>query len=658
MSIQERNCKWHFDQQGGRDDGPNEPMQDNFKKTPYASLVRESIQNSLDVVSNHSQPLRMVYSFGKMRVKEYPNFFNLEKHIQGCLDYYNNNNDAKVVYQPMLDYLRSLSENDYLYFLKVSDYNTKGMNYVKGDTSNLFYSFVQAAGVSSKEDSTAGGSYGFGKAAYFYFSPLRTILVSTQTNNNRRFFEGITSLCTHTIKGRKKPCAAVGFYNNENREPVTKQSDIPTIFQRKEPGTDIFIMGIDVSDKEDICQEMIEAVLRNFWMAIESKKLEVKFNVSHENDIDINKKTLPELMAKYFLEEEDTRTVDRYYNPKPYWYAVHYEKTDTLHIKVIKETLPILGSVTLYVLKRRGVSDKVVYMRKPLMLVKGKRTFSNNGFYGVFVCDDRKGNEILRHMENSAHNEWDPSTWQENGKIVPLGKDAKTELDEFIIRAIESVFLKKSEGVQQILNLEDFLYIPTAAEDDEDDFEKELSNGKSQDGSSITSDISGKKQAPSIVKPATGKIMFSDPVDKPQKKDKKGGHLSGHGTQKKKNKGGGGLSPKRILGHYSDSEDGVQGSMLAEVPVRYRSFAQVESGRVVHIIVIHSDVEIPNGRIDLIIGGEQTDDVVAIKSCSIPGTIEANTISGIHIFKGKNLIKIVFADNMRHAIKLDAYELT
>ena len=186
------------------------------------------------------------------------------------------------------------------------------------------------------------------------------------------------------------------------------------------------------------------------------------------------------------------------------------------------------------------------------MLVKGKRTFSNNGFYGVFVCDDRKGNEILRHMENSAHNEWDPSTWQENGKIVPLGKDAKTELDEFIIRAIESVFLKKSEGVQQILNLEEFLYIPTAAENDEDDFEKELSNGKPQDGSSITSDISGKKQAPSIVKPATGKIMFSDPVDKPQKKDKKGGHLSGHGTQKKKNKGGGGLSPKRILGHYSD----------------------------------------------------------------------------------------------------------
>jgi hypothetical protein len=97
--------------------------------------------------------------------------------------------------------------------------------------------------------------------------------------------------------------------------------------------------------------------------------------------------------------------------------------------------------------------------------------------------------------------------------------------------------------------------------------------------------------------------------------------------------------------------------MLTEVPVRYRSFAQVEDGHVVHNIVIHSDYEIENGRIDLIIGGEQTDDIVAIKSCSYGGKIEANIISGLHINKGKNVLKITFADNMKHAVKLDAYEL-
>lgn len=44
--MSEKNCTWHFAiAQGGQDLGPNEAMQEIFKKTPYDSLVRESIQN-------------------------------------------------------------------------------------------------------------------------------------------------------------------------------------------------------------------------------------------------------------------------------------------------------------------------------------------------------------------------------------------------------------------------------------------------------------------------------------------------------------------------------------------------------------------------------------------------------------------------------------
>ena len=86
MSNLELNCKWHFAKQlGGREDGPNDPMQDNFKKTPYASLIRESIQNSLDVVLDPTQPVHMEFSIGRMRAREYPNFFELKKHIEGCI---------------------------------------------------------------------------------------------------------------------------------------------------------------------------------------------------------------------------------------------------------------------------------------------------------------------------------------------------------------------------------------------------------------------------------------------------------------------------------------------------------------------------------------------------------------------------------------------
>ncbi len=80
--------------------------------------------------------------------------------------------------------------------------------------------------------------------------------------------------------------------------------------------------------------------------------------------------------------------------------------------------------------------------------------------------------------------------------------------------------------------------------------------------------------------------------------------------------------------------------------------------RVSHTIIIHSDYEFSNGRIDLLVGGEQSNDSVAIKSCSAGGQIHNNSISGLHIFKGKNIITVKFADNMKHAIKLDTYEPT
>lgn len=656
MANLELNCKWHFAKQlGGREDGPNDPMQDNFKKAPYASLIRESIQNSLDVPLDRTQPVRMEFSISRIRAKEYENFFRLKEHIKGCLDHFPNNDDAKSTYGPMLEYLNSLSERSDLCYIKVSDYNTVGMNYVKGDTSQPFYAFVRAAGVSSKGDATAGGSFGYGKAAYFYISPLRTIFVSTQTKDGKQFFEGVSSLCTHEIEDDKDLRVAVGYYDNNEGEPVTNPQNIPARFQRFEPGTDIYIMGIDASDRESIFNEMIEAVIRNFWMAIEFKRLEV--NISN---IIINDETLPDLMNQYFPDEHDNIRRERNYNPRPYWEAVHNADEDKFHV-TFEESLPIIGKVRFYALKSKKATDKILYMRRPLMLVKARRTQSSNGFYGVFVCEDRYGNEILRKTENPAHDEWSSSNWRENGKIVSKGREAIAEIDNFIIRIMEKMFSNRGSSVQQIQGLEEFLYIPTAIEDD-DDFENESLIGESvtqkdEEGNSLSTDVSNPIKNPVIDIPAVGKVMITDPVEEKQKRNSEGGHLSGHGTRKKIKKGGGGLSPKRIEGHFGEAEEGIQGTMLTEIPVRYRSFAQVVNGQTIHNLVIHSDYEVLNGRIDLIIGGEQTDDIVAIKSCSIGGKIEANTISGIHISKGKNVLEIIFADNMKHAVKLDAYEL-
>lgn len=77
MSEYEKNCQWHFAEQlGGADIGPNEAMSENFKKNRYASLIRESIQNSLDAVDDVNEPVTVSFQFKKWTQTDFPTFLN------------------------------------------------------------------------------------------------------------------------------------------------------------------------------------------------------------------------------------------------------------------------------------------------------------------------------------------------------------------------------------------------------------------------------------------------------------------------------------------------------------------------------------------------------------------------------------------------------
>lgn len=280
-SKAECDCQWHpiYRNENDNSVGPSEPMSENFRQTPYASLVREAIQNSLDVPQKgNTDPIEVHFSIGFIDSKNFPQFFEIRKHIKGCIDNFPNNEKAKKIYPPMLRYINKVNRpGGKLHFIRISDYNTQGMPYVKnGNNDSPFYAFVRSAGVSSKGDENAGGSFGFGKAAFFYLSPLRTVLVTTKTEDNEYFFEGVSSLCSYKIDG--KTVSNLVYYDNNNGNPTTKFNKIPGRFQRKDadgnevgPGTDIFIMGVDFDNtgsEEQIYDEMYKAVLENFWMAI------------------------------------------------------------------------------------------------------------------------------------------------------------------------------------------------------------------------------------------------------------------------------------------------------------------------------------------------------------------------------------------------------
>lgn len=81
----------------------------------------------------------------------------LKEHIQACID--SNSEKAKERFGPMLNVL-----NRSLFYLKISDYNTIGMEYRKGDKACPFYCFVRSKGNSSKREEPGTDIYviGFG----------------------------------------------------------------------------------------------------------------------------------------------------------------------------------------------------------------------------------------------------------------------------------------------------------------------------------------------------------------------------------------------------------------------------------------------------------------------------------------------------------------
>lgn len=651
MAESEKNCRWYFpDQPNGNETGPNNPLDQSFKQHPYASLVRESIQNSLDAVYDKAEPVLVCFDFKEMDGQMYPELFRLKEHIEGCLLYFPNNKNAKDIYKPMLKLFDE--SKGHIGYICVSDYNTKGMDYKEDDTDCPFYAFVRSAGVSSKEGETAGGSYGFGKAAYFLLSPISTIIVSTCTEKYDRFFEGVSSLCTHTYHGAKK--MSVGYYDDRSGKPISDETSIPVRFRRSEPGTDINILGFDISEKTEAIEEMKEAVIENFWLAIYSGRLKVRLDgqeISKENIVDIIESKYPDI-------RDDAKSF-RHYNVRPYYEAVSKAGLNDKFV-LCQDTLPLLGHVFFYVRKDKNATDKILFMRSPLMLVYGRKNKTNYGFAGVFICDSPKGNEMLRAMENSAHTEWKAANWKVNRKASTEGKMALMEMDDFIVECLGKIFSLKDQSIIDIKDLEEFLYIPTDYEENED-LEQESLVGQTtglfkDDGASITTEILDSEDNPTIPKPVkqpvTGHVMISKPGT--AKSSDYGKLRSGHGSNNR--------TPKPGIQKPGDNQDvrtedpeGEKGIYSSPLDISYRSFSQITERKVWHYIILHSDVAISNVRIHFSASGEEDDeDLIVIESDT--GCVSGKFIRDVVLVEGRNLLKVRFADNLKHSIKIAAEE--
>ena len=641
----EKGCKWSFQKWNDKMTyfGPNDAIIQSFTKDFYESLVRESIQNSMDAVADTTKPVQVSFLFSKLCNSDYPELFDLRRHIQGCLDSHADNQRAKELYTPMLSYLSRIP-GSYIDIITVSDSNTTGMKYEEGNPQNTFSAFTKSVGLSVKSSKSSGGSFGFGKAAYFQMSPLRSILVSTMTTDEKTYFEGVTRLCTHQLDGVQY--TDMGYYDSHDGKPV-EDDEIPECFRRKTPGTSISLIGkySDAGSISEMKEELVKSVLRNFWLAIYQGKLEV--NIS--NSIMIGKADISRLIPLHFAPTTKDKS-----SPRPYFEAYSHPQ-DKTHLHFSK-TMPLLGDVDLFIrLSPEVKKDRIAYIRKPRMLVETKLLGTSYGINALFLCLDEKGNELLANIEDASHSSW--STKGKTGEALASAKSVINEIDEFVSSCLEEAF--SSGGDIEIIDIgigfteEDIENLLADLSETNNPFGSVSTGELVPDGGDITTVLSkiNIKQKPEASRGNVGTPSRGDRHSKKVAVTKTIG--TGHTVKKSKTKGGSSTVGRNQRSATPEEKDQGQPYTLYS-PVLYHAPAYKENGMWFHDIILHNDQPLDNVFIEVRVGTEDGDEAVGIKSCSPIGRVssEKGVIKFDHLEQGRVTIKVQFNDNQRHTIKL------
>ncbi len=414
----QQEIKWDFVSTGGGDeDGPNNTKIEYFSGDYNYYLAREIIQNSLDARKDKSKPVSVFFKLENFSDKNFPGYAQFISILSKSKIYWNENEKAQAL---LSNAIKCISQKD-IPFLRISDFNTFGLNGTDEDRKGGWYSLVRSTGSSPK--SSGGGSFGIGKGAPFAASDLRVVFYATKNESSISAFQGKAELVSFEEGSDVK--RGVGSYGFSQKS-VRDLKSIPETFWRKKQGTDIIIAGY--KNNKGWEDELIKSILRNFWYAIFKNELEVKI----ENR-EISSLNLEQLLTSYFAGEKYRDDVKPTGNPLQYYLTVNRGK-------VFTQTLDTLGEASFYFAETDEYLNHVAMMRKSHMVIFSRAFRFPGNYAGVFICDNNVGDTELRKMEPPEHDEWDPNRSLENGNKV------YGEITSFIKQCLEkSKVIKKSE---------------------------------------------------------------------------------------------------------------------------------------------------------------------------------------------------------------------
>lgn len=410
---------------GGEGQGFEHAGMAHFQGDLLGCLAREVIQNSLDARRDDRKPVEVTFEMKDIDLHRHLGGDELQRHILACHDAA----EGEKAKRFFADAAASLLDAESIPCLGISDGNTTGLG------EKQWKALVKMQGDSAKQDSISGGSFGIGKNAPFAVSPLRTVCYWTCATNGRKNIERFQAkaiLMSHEwpVDGAVEATQGAGYYGMLDACSEIRQPRIPSVFRnlnrRGKPvgGTAVWVTGFHTEGKWQ--KKIARSVIANYFYAIDHGRLDVLLDPGDapENPttslgrgslkdafdhLDVNAEMDPDL--------RDART---------FW-AVQHGRSPTF-----EENLAELGTVKLWIEIGDEMPKKVALIRGTGMLVtayqRGLRRFSGlRNFAAVCVFESDPANELLRRMENPAHDQFEPERLPEQDR-----REGRATLDRVV----------------------------------------------------------------------------------------------------------------------------------------------------------------------------------------------------------------------------------
>lgn len=424
-----------------------------------SSLARESAQNSNDARIDGPRA-DLVYSFIMLTGSERRRFEEaigwreqLEPHLAAMADAAT----GAVTAGQLQSGLNALRFSETLTLLRIADYGARGLTgpeFAEGDPRN-YGNFVKLCRLDlySGKDKTSGGSFGLGKAVYWRFSRLQTVLF----NSTLRPEDGVDGQWRNRMIGVNQ--GVVHQHGDDNFQGrgffgmAEPDGDIASVWNNDEladslqltreddrPGTSALLVGFYDPDEPDkglrdigelrlLAKNLEAAIEEEFWPLLTRDRLRVRVEVLdgdrmvYERTVDPEEQytELARALRKFDageIDQELTEFGDVVVREVPIEISARtdVDERHTAFTHVAKLVVTLSND------QPDSLENKVCLFRRPEMIVQTiDKEFEGRTYHAFLMAgaavnpqapsiEDERADDFLRFAEPPAHDQWIPGT--------------------------------------------------------------------------------------------------------------------------------------------------------------------------------------------------------------------------------------------------------